>query len=98
LKVYTEHTDAKLSLIYSSYDANLIVSAARDQSLHIWNIDQHTQTADQPIVMNTIEEEEEEEEEEETSSTSGNKKRHQKPRPNRAERERKKSSKSQFII
>jgi hypothetical protein len=96
LKVYTEHTDAKLSLIYSSYDANLIVSAARDQSLHIWNIDQHTQTADQPIVMNTIEEEEEEEEE--TSSTSGNKKRHQKPRPNRAERERKKSSKSQFII
>jgi len=87
LKIYLEHSDAILSLIFSSCDTNFILSGSRDQSLHIWNIEQHTQSPDQPIPINIIEDEEE------TSSNSGNKKRHNKPRPNRAEREKKRAAK-----
>ncbi|CAF1382313.1 unnamed protein product [Rotaria sordida] len=47
-----------------------------DQPLHIWNIEQHIQSIDQPIPININDDEEE------TSGNSGNKKRHHKPRPN----------------
>lgn len=87
LKVYIEHSDVILSMIFSSCDANYILSGSRDQSLHIWNIEHHTQTPDQPIPISTIEDEEE------TSSNSGNKRRQNKPRPNRAEREKKEQQK-----
>ncbi|CAF3763564.1 unnamed protein product [Rotaria socialis] len=87
LKVYVEHSDSILSLIFSSGDTNVILSGSRDQSLHIWNIEEHAQSPDQPIVTNIIENDEE------TSSNSENKKRHNKPRPNRAEREKKRAAK-----
>lgn len=90
LKVYVEHSDSILSLIFSSHDPNIILSGCRDQSLHIWNIEDHTQSPDQPIVINMIENDDE------TSSNSESKKRHNKPRPNRAERERKKAAKVQI--
>ena len=91
MKIYLEHSDAILSLIFSSGDANFILSGSRDQSVHIWNIEQHAQAADQPIPINFIEEEEE------TSSNSGNKKRHHKARPNRAEREKKRAAKTEEL-
>ncbi|CAF4261169.1 unnamed protein product, partial [Rotaria sordida] len=47
-----------------------------DQPLHIWNIEQHIQSIDQPIPININDDEEE------TSGNSGNKKRHHRPRPN----------------
>jgi WD40 repeat protein len=87
LKIYVEHSDVILSLIFSSTDSNFILSGSRDQSLHIWNIEQDTQSPDQPIPVNIIEDEEE------ISSNSGNKKRNHKPRPNRAEREKKRAAK-----
>ena len=84
-----EHADAILSLIFSSTDPNWILSGSRDQSLHIWSIEQHTQAADQPIPINMLEEEEE------ISSNSGNKRRNHKPRPNRVEREKKRATKAE---
>jgi WD40 repeat protein len=88
LKIYAEHSDTILSLYFSSYDPNLILSGSGDQSLHIWNIEQHTQSPDQPLSMNMMEDEEE------TISNNGNKqKRSNKPRPNRAEREKKRAAK-----
>ncbi|CAF1167616.1 unnamed protein product [Rotaria sordida] len=87
LKVYIEHSDIILSLIFSSCDSNLILSGSRDQSLHIWNIEQHTQLPDQPIITNIIENDEE------TNSNSEYKKRYSKPRPNRAEREKRRAAK-----
>ena len=91
LKIYLEHSDAVLSLIFSSCDSNWILSGSRDQSLHIWNIEQQTQTPDQPIPITMVEEEEE------TSSNSENKKRQHKPRPNRTEREKKRAAKVEEI-
>lgn len=88
LRVYVEHSDAVLSLIFSSSDTNYIISGSRDQSLHIWHIEQHTQPADHPLPCNVIEDEELE-----TNSNSDHKKRHNKPRPNRAEREKKRAAK-----
>ena len=88
LKVYVEHSDAVLSIIFSSSDANYIISGSRDQSLHIWHIEQHTQAADQPLPCNMIEDDEPE-----TNSNNDHKKRHNKPRPNRAEREKKRAAK-----
>ncbi|CAF1161460.1 unnamed protein product [Adineta steineri] len=88
LKVYIEHSDIVLSLIFSSCDTNYILSGSRDQSLHIWSIEQHTQLPDQTIPIKTIEDEDE------TNSNNGNRKRHNKPRPNRAEREKKRAAKT----
>ncbi len=92
MKIYIEHSDVILSLIFSSCDTNLILSGSRDQSLHIWNIEQHTQSPDQPIPIHIIEDEEE------TNSNNGNKKRHNKPRPNRAEREKKRAAKVKLFL
>jgi WD40 repeat protein len=92
LKVYIEHSDVILSVIFSSCDANFILSGSRDQSLHIWNIEQHTQSPDQPIPISINDDEEE------TSSISGNKKRNNKPRPNRAEREKKRAEKVRLYL
>ncbi|CAF0792052.1 unnamed protein product [Adineta ricciae] len=89
LKVYVEHSDAVLSLIFSSSDANYIISGSRDQSLHIWHIEHHTQPADQPLPCNMIEDDELE-----TNSNNDHKKRHNKSRPNRAEREKKRAAKT----
>lgn len=86
-----EHSDTILSLIFSSTEPNWILSGSRDQSLHIWNIEQHTQASDQPIQINTFEEEDE------TSSNSGSKKRHHKPRLNRLEREKKRTAKAEEV-
>ncbi|CAF4412035.1 unnamed protein product, partial [Adineta steineri] len=69
-------------------DTNYILSGSRDQSLHIWSIEQHTQLPDQTIPINTIEDDDE------TNSNNGNRKRHNKPRPNRAEREKKRAAKT----
>jgi WD40 repeat protein len=91
LKVYIEHSDIILSLIFSSCDSNFILSGSRDQSLHIWNIEQQTQSPDKPIPINIIEDEEE------TNSNSESKKRHNKPRPNRAEREKKRAAKVKLV-
>lgn len=88
MKVYVEHTDVILSLVFSSCDSNFILSGSRDQSLHIWNIEQHTQSPDQPIPISSIIEDEEE-----TNSINGNRKRQNKPRPNRAEREKRRAAK-----
>lgn len=73
--------------MFSSIDSNFILSGSRDQSLHIWNVDQDTQLPDQPIISPIIDDEEE------IISNNGNKKRHNKPRPNRAEREKKRAAK-----
>lgn len=81
------HSDVILSMMFLSNQSGWIVSGSRDQSLHIWNIEQHTQSPNLPIVnTNNIPEEE-------ISSNSGNKKRH-KPRANRDEREEKKAAKA----
>jgi len=87
LKIYTEHTDVILSVMFSSIDSNFLLSGSRDQSLHIWHMDQDTQSPDQPIIGPIVDDEEE------TMSNNGNKKRHNKPRPNRAEREKKRAAK-----
>jgi len=89
LRIYSEHVDVVTSVLFLSVDFNLIVSGSRDQSLHIWNTEQHSQDANQPIQEHIIDNEEE------TSSQNGSNKlkRHGKPRPNRAEREKKRATK-----
>lgn len=90
LKIYAEHVDVITSILFSSSDPNLILSGSRDQSLHIWHLEQHTQAPDQPILNRVLDDDEEEA----TSSHSENKgKRPHKPRPNRAEREKKRATK-----
>ena len=85
------HSDVILSLMFSSNQSGWVLTGSRDQSLHIWNIEQHTQSPYLPIVNNIPVEEEE------TSSNSESKKRHHKPRPNRVEREKKRAAKSEEV-
>lgn len=87
MNIYVEHADAILSVVFSSVDSNFLISGSRDQSLHIWNIDENTQSPDQPIISPIIDDEEE------IMSNNSNKKRHNKSRPNRAEREKKRAAK-----
>ena len=70
----------------------MVLSGSRDQSLHIWNIEHHTQFPDQLASNNIIENDEE------TGSNSEHKKRHNKSRPNRAERERRRAAKVKYIL
>lgn len=88
MKIYVGHFDAITSILFSSCDPNVILSSSRDQSLHVWHYEEHTQTPDQPIPMLSIDDEDEL-----TTNGSSKSKRSHKPRPNRAERERKRAAK-----
>ena len=89
LKVYIEHSDAVLSVLFSSSDANMILSGSRDQSLHIWHMEQHTRSPDDSLPMRAIDDEDEETK----SNSETRQKRQPKPRPNRIEREKRRAAK-----
>jgi WD40 repeat protein len=88
LMIYTEHANIITSIVFSSSDMNIVLSASRDQSLHIWHAEKHTQTPSESLRSPYLDDDKD------TINHNGNQqKRNNKPRPNRAEREKKRATK-----